>query len=85
MGERLKGRVAIVTGGGGGIGRGVSKWLAREGASVVVNDLGGALDGSGGSQGPADVVIAEVKAEGGCQLRYCGHLPGRREDSTKGN
>ncbi len=65
MGEKLKGRVAIVTGGGGGIGRGVSKWLAREGASVVVNALGGALDGSGGSRGPADVVIAEVKTEGG--------------------
>ena len=65
MGERLKGRVAIVTGGGGGIGRGVSRWLAREGASVVVNDLGGALDGSGGSRGPADVVIAEVETEGG--------------------
>ncbi len=65
MSGRLKGLVAIVTGGGGGIGRGVSKWLAREGASVVVNDLGGALDGSGGSRGPADTVIAEVKTEGG--------------------
>ena len=65
MGERLKGRVAIVTGGGGGIGRGVCKWLAGEGAYVVVNDPGGALDGSGGAQGPADTVIAQVKVGGG--------------------
>ncbi len=65
MGNRLHGRVAVVTGGGGGIGRSVAKWLAREGASVVVNDLGGAVDGTGESQGPADTAVAEIAAEGG--------------------
>ena len=65
MGNRLEGRVAIVTGGGGGIGHGVSTWLAREGASVVVNDLGGALDGTGTSSGPADTTVASITKEGG--------------------
>ena len=68
MGNRLDGRVAIVTGGGGGIGRSVCKGLAREGASVVVNDLGTALDGTGVSQGPADAVVAEIRAEGGTAI-----------------
>jgi NAD(P)-dependent dehydrogenase (short-subunit alcohol dehydrogenase family) len=65
MGNRLQGRVAIVTGGGGGIGRSVAKWLARDGASVIVNDLGGAVDGSGESGGPADAAVTEILAEGG--------------------
>ncbi len=65
MGNRLEGRVAIVTGGAGGIGKGVSAWLAREGASVVVNDIGGAVDGTGQSSGPTDAVITDIKAEGG--------------------
>jgi len=68
MGNRLEGRVALVTGGGGGIGRGVCKWLAREGASVVVNDLGGSLDGAGSSQGPADTAVEEIRAEGGTAM-----------------
>ncbi len=61
----LDGKVAIVTGAGGGIGREHALALASEGASVVVNDLGGARDGSGSSHSMADAVVAEIEAAGG--------------------
>ena len=65
MGNRLEGRVAIVTGGGRGIGRGVSHLLADEGCRVVVADFGVAVDGSQPDSGPAQVVADEIKAKGG--------------------
>jgi len=61
----LDGKVAIVTGAGGGIGREHALALAREGASVLVNDLGGARDGTGGSHSMADAVVEEIRAAGG--------------------
>ena len=68
MGSRLQGRVAVVTGAGRGIGRSVAMLLAEEGASVVVNDLGGAVDGAGQSSGPASVVVDEIRSAGGQAL-----------------
>ncbi len=61
----LDGRVAIITGAGRGIGREHALLFAAEGAKVVVNDLGGAADGSGGDQTPAEQVVAEIKGMGG--------------------
>lgn len=61
----LDGRVAIITGAGRGIGREHALFMAQEGAAVVVNDLGGANDGSGQDAGPAQEVVNEILALGG--------------------
>ncbi|KAA0232989.1 MAG: putative short-chain type dehydrogenase/reductase [Acidimicrobiales bacterium] len=61
----LEGRVAIVTGAGRGLGREHALLFGAEGAKVVVNDLGGATDGTGSDLGPAEEVVAEIRAAGG--------------------
>ncbi|MDR3469445.1 MAG: SDR family NAD(P)-dependent oxidoreductase [Xanthobacteraceae bacterium] len=62
---RFDGRVAIVTGAGNGLGRAHALGLAARGAKVVVNDFGGARDGTGGSLGPAETVVEEIRKAGG--------------------
>jgi NAD(P)-dependent dehydrogenase (short-subunit alcohol dehydrogenase family) len=62
---RFDGRVAVVTGAGGGLGRGYALDLASRGAAVIVNDLGGSFDGRGSSSSMADAVVAEIRAAGG--------------------
>ena len=65
MPKLLEGKVAIVTGAGRGIGRGEALLLAKEGAKVVVNDIGGGFDGKGEHHGPADEITKEIREFGG--------------------
>ncbi len=71
---RLEGKVAIVTGGARGIGRSESLELARQGATVIVNDFGGGADGTGGAEGPANEVADEITAAGGKALAHYGDV-----------
>ena len=64
-GRLLEGKVAIITGAGNGIGRAHALLFAKEGASIVVNDVGGARDGTGSDASAADVVVKEIVAAGG--------------------
>ncbi|MDH3641088.1 MAG: SDR family NAD(P)-dependent oxidoreductase [Gammaproteobacteria bacterium] len=78
MSYSFEGKVAIVTGAGGGLGRCHSVELAKRGAKVIVNDLGGAMDGTGGSSAAAEAVVAEIKAAGGEAIANGGSVSDRQ-------
>ena len=68
MGNRLEGRAVIVTGSGRGIGAEVAKWMAADGAAVVVNDIGASLDGAGESASPAEITVQAIRDAGGTAI-----------------
>jgi NAD(P)-dependent dehydrogenase (short-subunit alcohol dehydrogenase family) len=70
----IDGRVAIITGGARGIGASISRLFAAEGASLVINDLGGGPDGTGGDEGPAKQIADEIVAAGGTAISDGGDI-----------
>jgi NAD(P)-dependent dehydrogenase (short-subunit alcohol dehydrogenase family) len=70
----IDGRVAIVTGGGRGIGASISRLFAAEGAKLVINDLGGHTDGTGSDEGPAKQIAEEIAASGGAAVADGGDI-----------
>ena len=75
----LDGKIALVTGAGGGLGRAHAILLAKEGAKIVVNDLGGARDGTGASASMADGVVEEIIAAGGEAVAHYGSVTSRKD------
>src|SRR3546814_1767156 len=80
-----EGRVVIVTGAGRGLGRAHALELARQGARVVVNDLGCELDGPGGGSGPAGEVVDEIRGAGGEAVAHGGDVASLDRKSTRLN
>lgn len=74
MGDRLKGKSAVVTGGGGGIGRATALAFAGEGANVLVADYGSSRGGEGADKAPAEKVVGEIKAKGGNAVSFFGSV-----------
>jgi NAD(P)-dependent dehydrogenase (short-subunit alcohol dehydrogenase family) len=70
----IDGRVAIITGGARGIGASISRLFANEGASLVINDLGGSPDGTGSDEGPAKQIADEIAAAGGAAVADSGDI-----------
>ncbi len=75
----LDGKAALVTGAGGGLGRAHAMLLAKEGASVVVNDLGGSRDGTGAGHSMADAVVDEIRAAGGTAVPHYGSVTSKED------
>ena len=75
----VEGKVVVVTGAGRGIGKEIALLMAQHGAKVVVNDLGGSVDGSGADQGPANDVVDEIMASGGQAIANTGSVAERKD------